>query len=271
MNNYERLRVALDLLRDELEIFVSSRLVDQFGLERYRSLYAFSDGRDGQQNIDVQVLVNTIINNWDVAFQAHMSDDSRHFVHQVRKSRNRLAHQEQFDDSDTYTSLHEIQRLLESIHSTRASEIEITKASLLQGMALGSASAETAARLESEADIVGSHQARLTLLVSGRVTTMQFLFELPVIIGRAPEPGEGSIVDLTDIDGGTYISRRHARITYEPDGYYLEDLSSSNGTYVLKGEFERVEKIKINNGDQIAFGNARFLFETVVLDKQDIS
>ncbi len=207
MNNYERLRISLDALRDELDTYVADRLGSHFGDERYRSMYAFPEGRDGRENIDVQILVNTMINHWDIAFHSELNADVRHLVHQVRKTRNRFAHQEKFDSSDTYTALHEIQRLLEAIGSNQAIEIESSKAELLRDMTLGGANEETAANLESAAESSLATRvrttARLVLLVSGRPTSHVFYFDVPAIIGRSPEADDDSTIDLSGIEGSS--------------------------------------------------------------------
>lgn len=52
----------------------------------------------------------------------------------------------------------------------------------------------------------------------------EFPIEQPeMVIGR--EAGVDILIDSAS------VSRRHARIIFRTDGYYLEDLSSSNGTY----------------------------------------
>lgn len=48
------------------------------------------------------------------------------------------------------------------------------------------------------------------------------------------------------------VSREHARLSREPDGVYLEDLSSLNGTYV--NERQLVGRIRLESGDQLRFG-----------------
>ncbi|MGZ9234313.1 MAG: FHA domain-containing protein, partial [Anaerolineales bacterium] len=67
-----------------------------------------------------------------------------------------------------------------------------------------------------------------------------------VIIGR--DPG----VDLTI--SSPAVSRRHARLTREGDGYVLEDLGSSNGTFVNEQKLTGPRRLK--SGDQIRLGHA---------------
>ena len=72
------------------------------------------------------------------------------------------------------------------------------------------------------------------------------LLRSEIIIGR--DPG----VDLTI--SSPAISRRHARILREADGYVLEDLGSSNGTYV--NEQKLTGRHTLKSGDQIRLGQA---------------
>ncbi|MCA9930713.1 MAG: FHA domain-containing protein [Anaerolineales bacterium] len=80
--------------------------------------------------------------------------------------------------------------------------------------------------------------------------------QLPFFIGR-----EGC--DLT-IAGDRHVSRRHARISYADDDYFIEDLGSSNGTFInatqiaahepLALSAERHERIRIGKTTTFVFG-----------------
>ncbi len=78
------------------------------------------------------------------------------------------------------------------------------------------------------------------------------LLRSETIIGR--DPG----VDLPI--SSPAISRRHARILREADGYFLEDLGSSNGTYVNDQRLSGRRLLK--SGDQIRLGQAITLIYT---------
>lgn len=113
---------------------------------------------------------------------------------------------------------------------------------------------------ELEADSPAVPRARLILKRSGQETEHVFEFASPALVGRF-DPAVGPIdVDLGDLDEGKYVSRKHAKITFEEGAWRVTDLGSSNGTFVLHGDFERVEDSEIADGDEIAFGNARFVF-----------
>jgi diguanylate cyclase (GGDEF)-like protein len=62
--------------------------------------------------------------------------------------------------------------------------------------------------------------------------------------------GRGTEADVWVEDGG--VSRRHARITCRPDGrYFIEDLGSTNGTFIGA---QRVEVAEVRHGDRIQIG-----------------
>lgn len=53
------------------------------------------------------------------------------------------------------------------------------------------------------------------------------------------------------------VSRVHAQVAFRNDEYYLEDLDSTNGTYV---NGIRIKKCLLRNNDQIDIGEARIHF-----------
>src|SRR5262249_15024029 len=54
------------------------------------------------------------------------------------------------------------------------------------------------------------------------------------------------------------VSKKHARIIRKDDGYYIEDLQSTNGTKV--GESDLTEIRLLEDGDLIEMGDFRFVF-----------
>ncbi|MDX2065569.1 MAG: FHA domain-containing protein [Fimbriimonadaceae bacterium] len=113
----------------------------------------------------------------------------------------------------------------------------------------------------SDAAATPTGAARLILMRSKAETDIEFPVVAPAIIGRF-DPTVGPIdVDLGAlIPEGTYVSRRHARISLQDGAYHVEDLGSSNGTFLLRTDFERVDTAELTDGDVIAFGNAQFAF-----------
>lgn len=59
------------------------------------------------------------------------------------------------------------------------------------------------------------------------------------------------------------VSRRHARIVLGPDGLTVEDLGSSNGTYVNS---KRVQSGPLAPGDELRIDNLRFLIQAPGMD-----
>jgi hypothetical protein len=102
---------------------------------------------------------------------------------------------------------------------------------------------------------------RLVLKRAQVETDTEFAFVAPAVVGRF-DPTVGPIdIDLGALTPeGSYISRRHARILFEDGVFKLEDLQSSNGTFILKDDFEKIETSDLVDGDEVAFGNARFVF-----------
>lgn len=72
------------------------------------------------------------------------------------------------------------------------------------------------------------------------------LSEKPVNLGRSPEC-------TIHLPLGN-VSREHAQVVQRNDEYFLEDLGSTNGTYV---NGVRVKKCLLRNNDQIEIGEAR--------------
>ena len=102
--------------------------------------------------------------------------------------------------------------------------------------------------------------ARITVKRAGIETDEVFEFLAPAVIGRF-DPSVGPIdIDLGGIPEGAYVSRKHAKVTFENGMWLLHDLGSSNGTYVLRDDFEKIEEAELADGTEFALGNARFIF-----------
>jgi pSer/pThr/pTyr-binding forkhead associated (FHA) protein len=85
--------------------------------------------------------------------------------------------------------------------------------------------------------------------LSGAVFSKIFPIAGPVVIGRAAECDISVPADE--------ISRRHALIKPTLDGLSVEDLGSSNGTYI---NGKRVQKGFLNPGDELRLDAVRFIF-----------
>jgi FHA domain len=71
-------------------------------------------------------------------------------------------------------------------------------------------------------------------------------------------------VDLDSEDPEAKISRRHARITLQNGQYFLEDLGSTNGTFVNRGKrLKPGEPQALSEGDEIIVGKTFLRFHIV--------
>jgi pSer/pThr/pTyr-binding forkhead associated (FHA) protein len=102
--------------------------------------------------------------------------------------------------------------------------------------------------------------ATLVVKRNGAETEEVFPVNSPCVIGRF-DPAVGPIdIDLASLPEGVYVSRKHAKLVQEDGAWKVVDLGSSNGTFVLGDDFEKVDEKEISDGTEIALGNARFVF-----------
>jgi signal transduction histidine kinase/pSer/pThr/pTyr-binding forkhead associated (FHA) protein len=88
-------------------------------------------------------------------------------------------------------------------------------------------------------------------VIQGADQGKRFEFDsAPVGLGRE----NSNIVRLHD----TEVSRRHAELRHDREGYHLVDLGSANGTYVNS---RRVEEAVLTSGDRVALGQTVMLFQ----------
>jgi hypothetical protein len=71
-------------------------------------------------------------------------------------------------------------------------------------------------------------------------------------------------VDLDSDDPEAKVSRRHARITVTDGQYFLEDLGSTNGTFVNRGKrLPAGERYQLKDGDEIIVGKTFLRFQLI--------
>lgn len=74
----------------------------------------------------------------------------------------------------------------------------------------------------------------------------------PTILGR--EPGSG-----IRLEGDDYVSARHARLEPRPDGTWVEDLGSTNGTFVNGARVDGARRLQA--GDVVRVGSTELRLE----------
>jgi hypothetical protein len=77
-----------------------------------------------------------------------------------------------------------------------------------------------------------------------------------IILGRTdPVQNIFPEVDFADLDGeGRGVSRRHARILNNPEGIFLEDMNSTNFTFLNNIQLQPGHLYPLKNGDKIRLG-----------------
>ena len=107
--------------------------------------------------------------------------------------------------------------------------------------------------------------ASLTLISMGQATdTVIPLQSSPLSLGKF-DPALGPIdIDLSNLPGSEGLSRRHSELFYD-NGWTVRDLGSTNGVFVRRSQEPKFQPrlqgpMKLEDGDEVAFGNLRFVF-----------
>lgn len=126
------------------------------------------------------------------------------------------------------------------------------------GSPMGAVEAEATATL-APIDVETSEEAHIRELAPGQsclvvrrgpaAGTKYTLEKDLVTVGRHPQ----SDIFLNDIT----VSRRHAEVRREGEGFVVADLGSLNGTYVNRA---RVDSSPLASGDELQIGKFRLLF-----------
>jgi hypothetical protein len=67
-------------------------------------------------------------------------------------------------------------------------------------------------------------------------------------------------IDFDGYPGGQYISHRHAQISQNDGAFYIEDLGSSNHTYVNNTRLAVGQSQPLHEGDKVRLGKIELLF-----------
>jgi hypothetical protein len=110
----------------------------------------------------------------------------------------------------------------------------------------------------------GARGAHAALVINrGRSAGKEFpVHEDEAYIGRwDADSGIFPDVDLDSDDPEAKVSRRHARITRRGEQYYIEDLGSTNGTFINRGRrLLPGDRQPLNDGDEIIIGKTFLRF-----------
>lgn len=129
------------------------------------------------------------------------------------------------------------------------------------------ASSKSAAAVNFSSSVGSAEKSLAKLIIErGKSVGKQFLLSAADSqIGRwDADGGVFPDVDLDSDDPEAKISRRHARITFHDSKYFLEDLGSTNGTFINRGKrLSPGTRQQLNDGDEIIVGKTFLRFRMV--------
>jgi len=115
-------------------------------------------------------------------------------------------------------------------------------------------------QLQVHQDVVGP---RLFIATSGVALPIPLLDE--VVVGRLdPVQPLAPDLNLEPYGGGSAgVSRQHARLLRRSDGWYIEDLRSTNGTYLNEVRLLPYRPVRVRSGDLLRFAQMTLIFEEI--------
>ncbi|MFH1437060.1 MAG: FHA domain-containing protein [Pseudomonadota bacterium] len=78
--------------------------------------------------------------------------------------------------------------------------------------------------------------------------------------------GRGEENSITILDGG--MSKRHATIIRAENKFYIEDLNSTNGTYIDGLKLPPNQKYELRHNCRVTFGNSIVIFAAEKLEEE---
>lgn len=132
----------------------------------------------------------------------------------------------------------------------------------LPGSASGDSRRVRVVHPEPGSALVPPVRARLVIQRGGKVGKEFLLYESDALIGRWD--ADGGIfpdVDLDQDDPEAKVSRRHARLLQVNNQFLIEDLGSTNGTFINRGpRLTAGIRQPLNHGDEIIVGKTFLKF-----------
>lgn len=107
--------------------------------------------------------------------------------------------------------------------------------------------------------------AEVRLLHVQTNTVIELQQNLPVLRIGKPNDRIPPNIDVSGFPDSEIVSRVHANIRVEGDIYYIEDVGSSNGTYINNMPLAYGNRYRLRSGDRIALGKGdkvTFIFQT---------
>lgn len=117
------------------------------------------------------------------------------------------------------------------------------------------------------AESAGAVTAYLEVTGGGKVNAIVFPLQDEVVIGRDPQDALASKKFLC-IPEHT-VSRRHARVRRRGDAFFVEDLHSVNGTFVLGNRLRPGAWHPLRDGDEFNVSSAQIVFHSLVMPARE--
>lgn len=136
ITNQDRVGKAMDLLRKGLGPFIERELdAKNRGHALDEAVKYMGDDRLAGKAIgewDAYALLKLMWKAWNVVFRQTLGQAERTLVSELRDTRNKWAHQENFSSDDAYRALDSAARLLTAVSAKEVSELEKLKMELLR-------------------------------------------------------------------------------------------------------------------------------------------
>lgn len=135
--NYERVGIALELLREGLGPFVEREFHNRYQERSHQeAIKLLADDRlyatKPIKEWDAGALLRVMWEGWHEGFRRILGQGERTLISELRDWRNKWAHQEAFSSDDTYRVLDSAERLLSAISAPQAGELARMKQELLR-------------------------------------------------------------------------------------------------------------------------------------------
>ena len=131
LSTYERVGKAMEALKVGLAPFVSREFINHYKSQVRQELERITEVASGEKTlfgqIDVAALLKGMWDSWNKVCRETLGLAERSLMSEMRDVRNRWAHQETFSSDDTYRALDSSHRLLTSLSSPQANDIDKMK------------------------------------------------------------------------------------------------------------------------------------------------
>lgn len=129
------------------------------------------------------------------------------------------------------------------------------------------------ARIEQAAQLIRTNRDSIALFIMGETEPLLVKGRGKIILGRHIPGERPPTVDLTNYGAHLLgVSRQHALISFINKRYTIEDLASTNGTWLNENKLTPFKAYVLRNGDQIRLGQLTVYayFNSTVYNEQTI-